>query len=131
MLKCLAPMAIALLLSSPALAADLRGEIMNAAEHAEYAGEATTLEIAHMHLHHALNCLVGPNGDGFDPHSLNPCVHSGNGIIPDATDAKMIAVFQSAAAKSREGLASNDLATAKDDATEVARMVVATLKGLK
>ena len=46
MLKFVAPMAVMLLLSSPALAADLRGEIMNAAEHAEYSGEATTLDEA-------------------------------------------------------------------------------------
>ncbi|HWE05070.1 MAG TPA: hypothetical protein VG274_00070 [Rhizomicrobium sp.] len=123
--------AVAMLLSSPALAADLRGEIMNAAEHAEYSGEATTIGDAHMHLHHSLNCLVGPNGEGFDPHSLNPCVHSGNGVIPDTTDAKLIAVYRSAAAKCREGLATNDIAVEQSDAIAAAKLIVATLKSVK
>jgi hypothetical protein len=130
-MKKFAALAFATLLSSSALAADLRSEIMNAAEHAEYSGEATTLEEAHMHLHHSLNCLVGPNGEGFDPHSLNPCVHSGSGIIPDTTDAKLIPVFQNAATKCREGLASNDLVVVQNDATAAAKMIVATLKNVK
>ncbi|HEX4295887.1 MAG TPA: hypothetical protein VHZ29_17265, partial [Rhizomicrobium sp.] len=81
--------------------------------------------------HHALNCLVGPKGDGFDKSQMNPCVNSGNGIIPDATDPKTIAIFQSAAAKAREGLATDDLATAKADATAAAKAIVGTLKGMK
>jgi hypothetical protein len=117
--------------SSPAFAADLRSEIVNAGEHAEYAGEATNIAEVHFHLHHALNCLVGPKGDGFDKSQMNPCVNSGNGIIPDATDPKTIAIFQSAAAKAREGLATDDLATAKADATAAAKAIVGTLKGMK
>ena len=131
MKKQFAAFAFTTLLASPAVAADLRGEIVNAGEHAEYAGEATTIDEVHLHLHHALNCLVGPKGDGFDRTQMNPCVNSGNGIIPDATDPKMIAVFREAAAKAREGLATGDLAAAKADATAAAKMIVATLKGLK
>jgi hypothetical protein len=131
MMKHFAALVFTALLASPAFAADLRGEIVNAAEHAEYAGEAATIEDAHFHLHHTLNCLVGPKGDGFDRTQMNPCVNSGNGIIPDATDPKMIAVFQDAAAKAREGLATNDLATAKADAASAAKLILATLKGLK
>ena len=40
------------------------------------------------HLHHTLNCLVGPGGDGFDAKQMNPCAQAGNGAIPDAKDAK-------------------------------------------
>ncbi len=129
--KHFAVFAFTALLASPAFAADLRGEIVNAAEHAEYAGEAATVEDAHFHLHHTLNCLVGPRGDGFDRTQMNPCANSGNGIIPDATDPKAIAVFQDAAAKAREGLATNDLATAKADAAAVAKIILATLKRIK
>ena len=129
--KRFAAIAFTLLLSSPAFAADLRSEIVNAGEHAEYAGEAANIDEVHFHLHHALNCLVGPKGDGFDKAQMNPCVNSGNGIIPDATDSKMIAIFQSAAAKAREGLATNDLAAAKADATAAAKAIVGTLKGMK
>jgi hypothetical protein len=119
------------LLASPAFAADLRSEIVNAGEHAEYAAEAATIDEVHFHLHHSLNCLVGPKGDGFDRTQMNPCVNSGNGIIPDATDPKLVAVFQAAAAKARAGLASNDLAAAKADATETAKLIVSTLKEIK
>lgn len=117
--------------ASPAAAADLRAEIMNAAEHAEYSSEAQTVADAHFHLHHALNCLVGPGGKGFDAASLNPCRGSGNGIVPDASDPKLAAIFEAAAAKARAGLATNDLTAAKADATEVARTLVATLKTVK
>ena len=131
MSKYFAVLAFAALLASAAFAADLRSEIVNAAEHAEYAGEAATIEDAHFHLHHALNCLVGPKGEGFDRTQMNPCVNSGNGIIPDETDPKRIAVFQGAAAKAREGLATQDLASAKADATAAAKAIVGTLKGMK
>jgi hypothetical protein len=119
------------LLAAPAFAADLRGEIVNASEHAEYAAEAADLATAHMHLHHALNCLVGPDGAGFDKTAINPCAHAGNGIIPDSTDAALTAEFQKAAAKSREGLATDDLAKAKDAATQASKLMVATLKKVK
>ena len=120
--------AVAVTLSVPAFAAgDLKGEIVNAIEHAEYSAAATDIQTAHMHLHHALNCIVGPSGNGFDATQMNPCAHSGDGIIPDSADAKSKATLESAAAKAREGLATNDLHAAQADATAVAT----TLKSLK
>ena len=115
------------LLASPALAADLKGEIVNATEHAEYAAAAPTIAEAHAHLHHALNCIVGPGGNGFDSKQMNPCAGSGNGIIPDESDAAAKATLEGAAAKARDGLATDDLAKAKADAGAVAE----ALKGLK
>lgn len=121
----------ALLAVSPAAAADLRAEIMRAAEHAEYASEATSIDDVHFHLHHSLNCLVGPAGQGFDGTQLNPCRGAGDGILADVHDAALAAKFEDAARKARAGLATNDLAVAKSDATDVARIVVATLKSVK
>ena len=115
------------LVSTYALAADLKGEIVNATEHADYAAAGSTIDEVHMHLHHALNCIVGPNGNGFDAKQMNPCANSGNGIIPDSTSAANKTALEGAAVKAREGIASNDMATAKADATSVAT----TLKGLK
>lgn len=115
------------LLISPALAADLKGEIVNATEHAEYAAEATTIAEAHAHLHHALNCIVGPGGQGFDSKEMNPCAGAGNGIIPDETSAAAKSALEGAAAKARDGLATDDMTRAKADATAVADV----LKGLK
>jgi len=117
----------AALFVSPALAADLKGEIVNATEHAEYAAEAATIAEVHAHLHHALNCIVGPGGNGFDSKEMNPCAGSGNGIIPDEGDASAKAALEGAAAKARDGLATDDMTKAKADATAVANV----LKGLK
>jgi hypothetical protein len=124
-------LAAALLAASPAAAADLRAGIMRAAEHAEYASEATTIDDVHFHLHHSLNCLVGPGGSGFDKTQLNPCRGAGDGILADVPDAVLAKTFEGAAAKARAGLATNDLAVAKSDATDVARIVMATLKSVK
>jgi hypothetical protein len=35
----------------------------------------------------AINCLVGPKGEGFDAAAPNPWRASGNGLIPDTADA--------------------------------------------
>jgi len=115
--------ASALLIATPALAADVRGEIINANEHAEYAAQATDLKGAHMHMHHALNCLVGPNGAGFDAKEMNPCAGSGNGIIPDTADPAKKKPFQAAAEKAKAGIAENDFAKAKKIAEELSAML--------
>ncbi len=115
------------LASTYAFAADLKGEIVNATEHANYAAAGASIDEVHMHLHHTLNCIVGPNGTGFDAKQMNPCANSGNGIIPDSTSAANKPALEDAAAKARDGIASNNMAAAKADATAVAN----TLKSLK
>jgi hypothetical protein len=113
------------LVAVQASAADAKGEIVTAATHAGYASQAANIDGVHMHLHHTLNCLVGPNGAGFDAKELNPCAHSGNGAIPDTTDAAKKAKLQAAADKAKAGIAATDIATAKKDATEVESMLKA------
>ncbi len=110
----------ALLAPLPVLAADAAGEIVTAATHADLAAKATDLAGTRMHLHHALNCLVGPGGSGFDPKNLNPCAHAGNGAIPDTADATKKAALGGAADRARAGLAAPDLATAQKDAAQTA-----------
>lgn len=112
------------LLPLPA-AADAASEIVNAAQHAEYAAQATSIDVAHAHLHHALNCLVGPNGMDFDATALNPCKGAGNGAIPDTSDAAKQKSLEAAANKAREGLKANDLSTAQKDAAETEKMLKA------
>src|ERR1700752_2576602 len=73
------------LLPAQALA-DWHSETVNAATHAGLAAQAADIGGVHTHLHHALNCLVGPKGTGFDAKEMNPCAQAGNGAIPDATD---------------------------------------------
>lgn len=112
--------------AGPALAADVSAEITNAAMHANLAAQAGDIAGVHTHLHHAVNCLVGPGGTGFDSKELNPCSNTGNGAIPDAASTAQKAKLQSALATANSGLAATDLATAKKEAGETA----AALKAL-
>jgi hypothetical protein len=98
-------------------AADLGSELNNAVQHAGLAAQAADINGVHTHMHHALNCLVGPNGDGFDAKSMNPCAQSGNGAIPDEVDQMKKSKLMAAKADLTKGLAENDVAAAKADAT--------------
>ena len=75
------------LIPVPVLAADVSAEITNAAMHAGLAAKGTDIATVHTHLHHTVNCLVGPGGQGFDAKELNPCANNGAGAIPDSTSA--------------------------------------------
>jgi hypothetical protein len=119
--------AAALLVSTTAFAADLGAELTTAQTHAGLAAKATTIDMVHMHLHHALNCLVGPGGTGFDTTNANPCAKSGMGAIPDSTDAGQKAKLQTAVGQLNTGLAATDVATAAGDAT-TASMTIASAK---
>jgi hypothetical protein len=99
-----------------ALAADPAKEISVAEQHAGFAATATVITTVHAHLHHTVNCLVGPNGEGFDAKQLNPCNGFGAGAIPDATDPAKKQALQQALSKAQAGLASDDLAAAKENA---------------
>ena len=105
-----------LLFASPALAGDASAEITNAALHAGFAAQASDIEGVQAHLHHTVNCLVGPGGPGFDAKELNPCANTGGGAIPDSTKASTKAALESALAKANSGIAATDLAAARKDA---------------
>jgi hypothetical protein len=107
---------LVLTIAPSASAADAAKEIATAADHAGYAADATIVTTTHSHLHHTVNCLVGPKGKGFDAKEANPCASMGNGAIPDTTDAMKKTSLESALAKAKAGLAAKDLATAKADA---------------
>jgi hypothetical protein len=113
------------LLPLAAIAADLNGEIANAAQHSELAAQAGDLAGVHMHLHHAVNCLVGPGGAGFDAKELNPCANNGNGAIPDSGAAAKKQALQAAAAKAETGIASTNYAAAQKIAADTAAMIKA------
>ena len=80
--------------AAPALAADAKGEITIAAQHASLAAQANDLAGVKMHLHHTLNCLEGPKGADFSKTDLNPCAQAGNGAIPDSTNPTTTATLQ-------------------------------------
>jgi hypothetical protein len=118
----LAGAAVAAFLLAPVsvLAADPAGEIVTASTHADLASKASDLAGTQMHLHHALNCLVGSAGTGYDAKNLNPCANAGSGAIPDTADAAKKKALEAAAVTAREGLAAADLATAQKDAARTA-----------
>lgn len=111
------------LVAAQAYAADVKGEVVNAETHAGLAAKAGALDGVHMHLHHTLNCLVGPSGTGFDAKQMNPCANSGNGAIPDTTDAAKKAKLEAAAAKASSGIAATDLAAAQKAASDTEAML--------
>ena len=121
MLKIIATAAaISGLLTFPIAAyADAASEIATAAQHAGLAAAAPNLVETHMHLHHALNCLVGPQDGDFDKTNMNPCAQKGKGAFPDESDPEIKAKLQSAMAAAGDGIASSDEATAKKDAATV------------
>jgi hypothetical protein len=111
--------ACAALTATPVLA-DTAAELNIGQNHAGMAAKAADLKTTQMHLHHALNCLVGPSGDGFDAAPGNPCGKAGNGAIPDSADAGQKAKLQIAVNSAKAGLATTDLAAAQKDAQDTA-----------
>ena len=120
-----AGIAAALLAPVPVLAADVAGEIATATTHATLASQSGALTGVQMHLHHAINCIVGPSDSRFDAKQLNPCVGSGNGAIPDTSDAAKKKALEAAATTAGMGLATSDLAKAHKAASDAASQLKA------
>jgi len=108
---------------STAAFADLAGELTTAQTHAGLAAKAGDINMVHMHLHHALNCLVGPGGAGFDTGNANPCASAGKGILVDSTDAAQKTKLQAAVADANKGIAATDLAAAQAAANDTATAI--------
>jgi hypothetical protein len=69
-------------------AGDPAVELKTATTHAGFAAKYETLKEVTLHLHHTLNCLVGPQDKLFDAAAGNPCQGQGNGYLPDLKAAK-------------------------------------------
>jgi hypothetical protein len=107
-------------IAATAALADVKGEIEIAQDHAGLAIKATNIAGVKLHLHHTINCLVGPNGDGFDAQVANPCAKAGMGAIPDTADAKQKTALQQAVMNAKQGLATDDMAAAQSAAKQTA-----------
>lgn len=114
---------LAFLVSASAFAADMAPEVETAATHAGFASQAENIKGVHTHLHHTMNCLVGPDGKGFDSDEMNPCGDMGNGAIPDTEDGKMKKKLETAAERVHSGLDTDDYGKAKAAAMSVQRML--------
>lgn len=98
-----------------------KDEISTAHAHTVMAQSATSVAMAHAHLQHVINCLVGPDGSGFEAAAGTPCKGQGNGAIPDAaTDHALQAKLERALADAQAGLKSASLAAVHQDAGKVA-----------
>jgi len=127
--KFLAPLVGAsLLIAGAAFAAvSLTAEISNARTHANNAANAPTIEAVHTHMHHAINCLAGPKGEGYDASQMNPCANAGNGAIVDQTDAAKKAKLEEAKATLMKGLTENDLKAAQASAVSATTAIAAAM----
>lgn len=98
------------LLATAADAGAANKQAATASAHAGMALGATDLATAEAHLHHAVNCLVGTAGAGFDAKAADPCKGMGQGAIPDAKgDAALTARLQAAVADAEVGLKATTL----------------------
>ncbi len=117
-----------LLIAGSAFAAvSLTAEISNARTHANNAANAPTIEAVHTHMHHAINCLVGPKGEGFDAAQMNPCTNAGNGAIPDQTDAAKKAKLEDAKTILMKGLTETDVKAAQRSAATAVTAIAAAM----
>ena len=113
-------------LGTLASAASLQGAVLNQANiaiaHADLAMGAPDLNASHMHLHHVINCLVGPKSSAFDFQSEDPCLAIGKGAIVDANgDAALVTQLNRALALSEAGLKTTSLTASQDYAKKVAQ----------
>lgn len=114
----------AFVLAAPAWAADVAKEITTASTHAGLAAKGTDLKVVQMHLHHVVNCLVGPDGQGFDKTQINPCKEFGAEIMVDFKgDAAQRQTLQKALDTSLAGLKQDKTEAAQHDAEEVHAML--------
>jgi len=93
-------------------------EINTAITHAGYAEKMTDVNKVHLHLHHVINCLVGPHGFDFDAAAGDPCKGMGNGAINDYKADKLNREMLNSALENAEfGLMTNRLNIAQNAAS--------------
>jgi hypothetical protein len=116
--------ATALLFCTPAWAVDLAVEKIAAQITARSASRNVfKIEDVHQRMQSAINCLVGPKGEGFDANVPNPCAASGNGLIPDSDPAKKDR-YMEVVAKLKTGITTTDRGAAMQIALDAADMIV-------
>ena len=114
----------ALFLSSAALAqggGDAAKELSTASTHAQLSESSQSVEVATMHMHHVINCLVGPHGAGFDAAAGNPCKEMGDGAVGDSSkQSELHSKALRALAIARRGITEKELPAMHKAASEIA-----------
>lgn len=116
--------ALALGVMGIARAADEQQQVATALTHAKIATQQQQLDGVQMHLKHAINCLVGGQGEQAFPNALNPCKGMGQGAIADASSDAERQSLQTALSTAEAGVHSSSF----DEAHADAMMVVKTLE---
>lgn len=99
-------------------------QVATARAHAMMAANAKSLNKTHLHLHHVVNCLVGPDGADFDSSAGNPCKGMGHGAIVDAAGSSQIMQrLNKALSEAKAGLNSDNEKTAKQAAKKAASVL--------
>lgn len=102
----------------------VQNETTTARTHALMAVGADSLKMSHAHLHHAINCLVGPDSAAFDADAANPCKGMGDGALADADSGSPLhARLEKALAAAQSGVAKDDLAAAHKAAKQTAQLL--------
>lgn len=102
-------------------------EIATAHAHALMAEHASSVKMAHTHLHHVINCLVGPNGAAFDSAAGDPCKGQGSGALADSKgDHALHGKLKKALSDAQAGLKSDSLTKVHKDAAKAAAALKAT-----
>jgi hypothetical protein len=95
-------------------------EIATALRHAGMSAGSSTIADVHNHLHHVLNCLVGPSGAGYDATAEDPCKGQGTGAVNDVYNkSKERKKLDAAVKDANKGLKEDDLKKAQKEAKEV------------
>lgn len=110
--------------TAQAAAVQLNKEIAAAATHAGLAAQGEDLSQVRMHLHHTMNCLVGPKGEGYSSKDMDPCSALGNGAVVDASTKSTVLGVNTAIMGTKKGLEAEDLAKAKEIAAEVNKLLL-------
>jgi hypothetical protein len=101
-------------------------EVSIAHTHALMAQGAQTVQKAHEHLQHVINCLEGPTGTDFNSQMENPCKGAGQGALPDSQgNSSRQQQLRQAVSQAKQGLQTDDLSSAQTDASKVASLLQA------
>ncbi|OOG60199.1 hypothetical protein [Rhodanobacter sp. C03] len=117
---CLLAVALPILAQAADSDSTVSKQVGTASAHAGMALGAADLKTVHAHLHHVINCLVGPSGKEFDAQEADPCKGQGQGAIVDAKgDAASESRLHAALTEAEHGLKSTTLDGAHADAQQV------------
>lgn len=98
-------------------------EIATAVIHANVASQVDNLGGVHLHLHHVLNCVLGPHSKQYsaaaEKLSAYKCVGLGDGALPDSRDPAVRNDLQRAVTLADGGIEASQFEPAHQAAIEV------------